>query len=222
VKSGAADTTSPVASAVHVNGPVGPFFQGLGAGGAHTVAIDYSIPFIYTGGVYTWGANAPALGRTYSTGYGLVGGIFPRRVAAGERHACAIHDVGAGQLYCWGENEAGQVGVEGGPFASAMVVTLPVGPWEISAGARHTCVVSTGQALCFGDNTQGQLGAGQAGALARELVPGSWAQIAAGGAHTCAIDTAGAVWCWGANDRGQLGRVQDGSSDPQPFVAACP
>jgi alpha-tubulin suppressor-like RCC1 family protein len=32
-----------------------------------------------------------------------------------------------------------------------------------------------------------------------------WAQVSAGGGHTCAIRTNNTLWCWGVNFAGQLG-----------------
>ena len=79
---------------------------------------------------------------------------------------------------------------------------------SISAGARHTCAITTSrEAYCWGANDLGQVGDFAATSPTLVKVAGSlgWSQISAGYSHTCAVRTDGALYCWGANDRGQLG-----------------
>lgn len=92
----------------------------------------------------------------------------------------------------------------------------------VSAGGTHTCGVTRGNTLyCWGRNTMGQLGApASEGCLASPIPPnvdtypcspapvavaGTFSQVSAGDAHTCALTASGAAYCWGANSAGQLG-----------------
>lgn len=78
----------------------------------------------------------------------------------------------------------------------------------VTAGGRHSCVLSEGRALCWGANDRGQLGDGD---VESRDVPGwvvgeiGFQQISAGLAHTCGVTRTGEAYCWGADDRGQLG-----------------
>lgn len=80
---------------------------------------------------------------------------------------------------------------------------------SVSAGDEHSCAVSGGTVKCWGSNNSGQLGDDSiVNALSPVLVsglPGTPAQVAAGGRHTCARLTDRTVWCWGENGNGQLG-----------------
>ena len=81
---------------------------------------------------------------------------------------------------------------------------------QISLGRAHSCArLTTGAARCWGANESGQLGDGTVTArrspvAVSGLVSGV-AQVAAGGAHTCARLATGAARCWGANGAGQVG-----------------
>ena len=83
---------------------------------------------------------------------------------------------------------------------------------NISAGSKHTCVVSSiGEGWCWGDNTAGQIGDGT---TTRRLTPVSvalpagetgWVALTAGYQHTCGVTSIGTAYCWGDNTYGQLG-----------------
>ena len=85
---------------------------------------------------------------------------------------------------------------------------------SLSAGARHTCAVTTAAVVrCWGDNRYGQLGDGTTTFRRFRVDPlglsGVGAQISAGDQHTCAVTTGGAVKCWGRNVAGVLGDGTD-------------
>ena len=130
-------------------------------------------------------------------------------LAAGEDHACALRSTG--NILCWGNNSAGQLGdgdltSQGLPNTVLGITQQAVG---IAAGSRHTCAVMTdGTARCWGANTFGQLGNNSfSNTTAPVVVEGltNATAIAAGGSHTCALVADGTVSCWGRNASGQLG-----------------
>ena len=144
-------------------------------------------------------------------------------LALGGAHGCAL-DV-AGQVYCWGANDAGQVG--NGNFTLSVASATLVDDLEdvvaIAAGGAHTCALQgTGFVFCWGADDADQLGtAGSGDSASPALVPGlvNVRDIAAGDRHTCALLANGQVWCWGANDDGQLGDGSlQGSAAPQQVI----
>jgi alpha-tubulin suppressor-like RCC1 family protein len=81
---------------------------------------------------------------------------------------------------------------------------------KLDAGSEHTCSLAiTGGVYCWGANLSGQIGDGTTtDRLTPVRVSGlssGFADVAAGGSHSCALTTAGAVLCWGFNTSGQLG-----------------
>ena len=86
-----------------------------------------------------------------------------KHIFTGGSHACA--DTEFGDLYCWGSNTTGQLGLgDGSPanyFIPILVNTLPSPVKYASLGINHTCAItSTDQTYCWGANTAGQLGIG--------------------------------------------------------------
>ena len=175
--------------------------------------------------IFCWGAgDAGQLGRS---GGDLrqpeeVTSLGPRRfvsLATGAQHACAL-DV-AGEVWCWGADDEGQLG-RGGTLPSrpmpAVVGGLPL-IVEVAAGARHTCARSdAGEVYCWGGNGEGQVG--QAG-VPRETRPRrvsieGASSLALGADFSCAL-TGSALRCWGNNAEGQLGDETTISS-PRPVT----
>jgi alpha-tubulin suppressor-like RCC1 family protein len=144
-------------------------------------------------------------------------------VSAGEGHTCALNNFGA--AYCWGKNNAGQLG-NGSTDESTLPVAvnmsnLPEGKKfiAISAGKIHTCALDNdGKAYCWGNNTNGELGdntdtirlipvaVNTTGALSGVVLT----VISAGETHTCSGDGSN-VYCWGGNSHGQLGNGASGA-----------
>lgn len=139
-------------------------------------------------------------------------------VSVGGDHTCGLRANGA--AFCWGSNRSYQLGVanldvscgSGTSVYECALAPQAVQPGvsfqSISAGAKHTCAITTSrEAYCWGSNENGQVGEIAATSPTLVRVPGSlgWTQISAGFSHTCAVRTDGALYCWGANDRGQLG-----------------
>jgi alpha-tubulin suppressor-like RCC1 family protein len=110
-------------------------------------------------------------------------------ISAGGNHTCAITDGGA--VKCWGYNGQGQLG-DGTIVNSSTpegVSGLSSGVAAISAGANHTCSVTTaGGVKCWGANYAGQLGDGTATNRSRPVdvsgLTSDVVAISAGGQHT--------------------------------------
>jgi alpha-tubulin suppressor-like RCC1 family protein len=134
-------------------------------------------------------------------------------VSVGSRHACAI-DVD-GRLYCWGENDQGQLGLGVATPDHVFGLTQVVAGgqvWiQVTAGGEHTCALDEiGSLVCFGAGSDGQLGHGsEEGSPTPVAVvgPASWHEVTAMAAHTCGMAHDDTLWCWGRNDHAQVGVI---------------
>lgn len=134
--------------------------------------LDHACAVLISGGVECWGRKfgAPVPGNWQATcgsasdcvntptAVTLPGNAT--RVAVGLDHACAL--LTSGSVYCWGANDAGQLGRPGGSSATPVAVSGGFNFTAISAGAEHTCAIEAGTGVigCWGANGTGQLGDG--------------------------------------------------------------
>ncbi|MCB9603192.1 MAG: hypothetical protein H6720_22980 [Sandaracinus sp.] len=186
----------------------------------------FSCALASSGSVRCWGSNV--LG---SLGDGTVsdddapagpvrvlGITTARTIGAGRTHACALLE--SGEVWCWGGNDDGQVGVPG-PETQPAPVRVPGLPTArgLYVGGYHSCALTeSGVVWCWGRDNQGQLGgrdvAGLGPAPVRGLV--GVQSLALGNDHSCALLSTGLVQCWGDNIFGQLG--SDGGPDSRSPV----
>lgn len=136
-------------------------------------------------------------------------------VALGSNHSCALRE--SGEVVCWGENAAGQLGTgTAGPVSLTPTTVLGIGGvgvltgvTQIDASSTHTCArLSTGTVACWGANNAGQLGDGSTTPRPYPVAVAGLTgvnAVATGAGFTCAIVSGGSVRCWGANTSGQLG-----------------
>ncbi|HET9048182.1 MAG TPA: hypothetical protein VFN29_04370 [Chiayiivirga sp.] len=207
--------------------------SGLGSG---VVAIStgdmHSCALMDTGSVRCWGSNGQGqLGDGSTTAHTtpvVVSGISnASSISLGSMHTCARTT--SGGVQCWGDNAQGQIG--DGSFNDRWLPTAVQGLnapiTQLSAGARHNCVLTqSGAAKCWGDNASSQLGGD--GTLIANALPvdvynfnSGGLRISAGGLHTCAVMNDQSVRCWGGNDEGQLG-LDDYDTHLVPIVLADP
>lgn len=132
------------------------------------------------------------------------------RVSVGSRHSCGVQTNGT--LWCWGDNDYGQIG--DGALGSLYFRTIPteVGGdyWlDVFAGSNHTCALrSDAVVACWGDGAALGVSGLQFSSTPLEVVIDAPIRALARGGdarHTCAIDVDDRVWCWGDNSWGQLG-----------------
>ncbi len=139
-------------------------------------------------------------------------------IGVGGEHSCALRAGGA--VWCWGENNDGEVGNNTTVQAPAAVAVLKsdgsplTGIAQVRGGNEHTCAIDgEGAVWCWGFNAQGQLGDGtttpRSHAAQVRVAPGGAPFVGAVelmlGRHSCARTASNEVWCWGANESGQLG-----------------
>ncbi|MDQ5982073.1 MAG: hypothetical protein QG549_70 [Patescibacteria group bacterium] len=209
------------------NIPVATSITGVLSGKVATdVAVgDLHVCVIASSAPYCWGYNRNGrLGNGTETDsvvpvavnmLGVLAGKTVKSIDAGRAHTCVVAD---GGVYCWGNNNNGQLGnnsmtdsmypaaVNSSGVLSGKTVT------SVTTGQEFTCVIADGKPYCWGQNTKGQLGIGNTstrafpvavdttGVLAGKTVT----DIAAGRFHVCVIAD-GKPYCWGDNTQGQLG-----------------
>lgn len=139
-------------------------------------------------------------------------GVTFADLSGGPGHVCATSHGGA--VYCWGDNEFGQLG--DGTTQDRLAPTEVLAPagvrfTRVSASWYFTCAVSDqASAYCWGANWDGELGDGtttdRLTPVALAMPPGvGVAMIGAGRGHGCALSDAGTAYCWGYNAEGRLG-----------------
>lgn len=200
--------------------------KSIAAGDYHSVALDHK------GDVWTWGRNAWG-----QLGQGQDGTALPfnndpkvvpiidngvkmqiKAIAAGEHHTLAVDT--KGQVWAWGNNTYGQIGVSVNPSKTFVETPSRVNGLSdviaVAAGANHSvALTSDGQVYAWGRGTDGQIGNGESKDVnvAPEPVENLTGimEIAAGDNHTLALkQDRTTIYAWGSNSYGQLG---DGGFD---------
>lgn len=174
------------------------------------------------GAAYCWGYN----------GFGGVGDgtmtnrLVPTPVAGGLRFTsvegggyatCGLTTTGA--AYCWGASINGQLGVDRAAVSSctstaatvsfpcaAVPVAVSGGPFSsITVSLYHACVLgAAGELTCWGQPSGWGTGGAQSLPV-RVAADMAFAEVVAGGAHTCGIVAPASVYCWGGGVWGVLG-----------------
>ncbi len=158
----------------------------VSAGGFNSCAVASN------GQAYCWGDNSAgqigdgtSIGRSSPVAVSVSGVLSGKQITsvnpsaefgAGGAHACAIDSNYA--MYCWGDNDDGQLGDgtktnRSAPVAVASPLTGQQ-PVYMALAESASCASAIGNVLyCWGDNTDGQLGLpGGSDRTFAELVPG--------------------------------------------------
>ena len=181
-------------------------FTEISASGSHTCAVEAQTALGYCWGrAGLIGDNSTTQRQTPTLVGNTAAPIRFSSVSAGVSHSCGI-EFDTGAAYCWGRNDAGQLG--NATTAERLVPTATAGTprfGSISAGESLSCGVETltGFGYCWGLNTFGQVGDGS---TTNRLVPTlvgqgtrRFASISATGhAHACGLEAStGFAYCWG-------------------------
>ena len=149
------------------------------------------------------------LGLQFFSGSAMAVTSTTPQVVTGQAHTCALSSIGT--VTCWGNNSYGQLGngTTTGSLTPVSVTGLGSGVGAITAGAFHTCAISSSGVVCWGNNANGQLGNGTTTQQLTPVAVGLNAvAITAGNVHTCALilnSSLHQMYCWGWNGYGQLG-----------------
>ena len=215
----------------------------LVAGAWHTCGLDQS------GAAWCWGAdNLGQLGAAAASTDSVCGnaplpcskvpvavdgGHVFTSLSAGGAHTCGVTT--GGDVYCWGSDAEGQIGVGGAAdlCGGTSHVRCALAPEKVSipspavftlvsAGEMHTCGLTDSlQAYCWGDDSNGQLGIGGGPASTAKAVKTDlrFVAVSSGTSHTCGVAVGGAAWCWGDNADGELGTgTMSPTSVPAPVA----
>ncbi|XP_048052220.1 probable E3 ubiquitin-protein ligase HERC4 isoform X2 [Megalobrama amblycephala] len=135
------------------------------------------------------------------------------QIACGDQHSMALTK--DGQLFVWGENSHGQLGLGKGepstlsPQPLKSLCGIPLA--QINAGGDHSFVLSlSGVVFGWGKNSAGQLGLGDTTdrhvpTVVNSLNRKKTVSISCGGEHTATLSKGGTVFTFGSGGFGQLG-----------------
>ncbi len=131
------------------------------------------------------------------------------RLHFGTYHVCTLDD--NAQIWCTGDNAAGQLGDGTTTKRSHLTEVVDLGPMTgLAVGYFDTSCAwnDEGELFCWGNHEQGVLGNADEDSSTRpvrieDLPP--IIDVTLGAYHACALTEAGTVYCWGSNRAGQLG-----------------
>jgi alpha-tubulin suppressor-like RCC1 family protein len=187
----------------------------IGQGNGHYCALN-EVGKLFCWGFNSFGELATPVGDDFPFYY-----PYPKQVdyfdeqtvialSVGMQHVCAIVD--PGEVYCWGVNYNGELGIGTQDFEPhpepERVADLSDNFVDLSASMGRTCALSDlGDVYCWGCGSFEQLKP----QLITDL-PGGVSELSTGGSlfhfvyHTCAIlKNTGGVKCWGYNNYSQFG-----------------
>ena len=217
-------SAAPGAGPAVVSAAAALVFRQVSAGVEHACGVDTE------GKAWCWGANGfgelgipPAASpdecpsRPCSLGpVAVSGGLRFRHLAAGSNFTCGLTT--ADEVFCWGRNDAGQLGTGSTAAGNSMPVEIAGNRLyrQVRAGVGNVgCAIAPSRdAYCWGS---GRLGNGTNFSRTPVLVSGhlDWLQLSVGGNYVCGITTDNKAWCWGTNNLGQLGNgTTDGRGGP--------
>jgi len=130
-------------------------------------------------------------------------------VDAGLLHTCAIKSDRT--LWCWGYNDAGQLGIGEQGTDRTSPVRVGTGTWAgISLQDDVTCGIRTdGTLWCWGSAWGTRFDSSRNEStpvpVQESTASATWSDVGIGWRHVCATRTDGTLWCWGSNAEGQLG-----------------
>lgn len=199
----------------------GGLVQGLTVGSAVITATAVADPALRASATVT---VVPAGGGTP----GSTPSGEPLSVAAGSMHSVAVDE--DGDVWTWGNNGLGQLGVGLMPSLSAspVQVTGLSNIVAVAAGDGHNlALASDGTVWAWGYDSSGQVGPnGTSDPLAPQRTPVSVTgvadavAIAAAGAQSLALLGDGTVMAWGINVDGELGQGDFTTGSATPVVVA--
>ena len=199
-------------------------FRWVAAGGDHTCAIDNN------GNAWCWGEEGSFATGATEEFFGPDSPVhrhIPAANGKGERadfvaidtnvgHTCGLS--AAGDVYCWGNNQFGQLGFPSSHISgtrkatfNAMLVQNGNKYKSVVTGENHSCAIQTSGSLdCWGDNMARQIyntnafPFGNAFVTVTSKVPllnnRAVSVVAAGLRNTCAQNAGNDLICWGAPD----------------------
>ncbi|KAF2363211.1 Regulator of chromosome condensation RCC1 [Trinorchestia longiramus] len=183
-----------------------------------------------TGCVYSWGHNDEGQLGTGNTEDRTTPQLVlslpapPVAVAAGSAHSVLL--TGAGEVFVWGSNSCGQLGLQTDVQTSPAPLSLTCAVRQVTCGYYHTLLVTEDKSvLSFGEATNGKLGRDPAHEPhVPHLVPDlsqRVSQAAAGANHSLLLTETGVVLSCGCSGAGQLGQGPGVNFSPNfaPIVA---
>ena len=192
----------------------------VACGGSHTLGS------LRSGAVCSWGAGGAQLGQgaiaddvPLPQKIGSLSGV--RAVATGAAHSMAV--TAQGQLWAWGHNGEGQLGIEVTPAKGQRRTRTHEAPRplrvsaltavkvkHVACGACFTLALTApGDTLSWGDGSNGQLGHGvctsEAAPRVVKALLGKRARLpACGAAHSAVLCGSGDAYLFGRNGAGEL------------------
>ncbi|XP_075998671.1 RCC1 domain-containing protein 1 [Genypterus blacodes] len=176
---------------------------------------EHAILLTTTGTVYTWG-----LGSHGQLGHGgltpeeepraveALWGMPMSSVATGGWHSGCISD--AGDLYVWGWNESGQLGLPSRALRNAKQQSSP----HTAPSSHQDAGTSPGEEPEGGKESEDVFISIQAFPALLDVTPCCEVKtISCGSRHTAAVTTTGDLYTWGWGEYGQLGHKTLTSSD---------